>query len=126
GFDPLDFPEFLPNTFRKTPFSNFRVGVIFDEFSWIAWQGEFSLVELTPDNWESQIKEIDFLFIESAWQGNQGAWRYQIVGSGAPSPGIKEIVESCRANGIPTVFWNKEDPEHFSDFIATACLFDYV
>lgn len=126
GFDPLDFPEFHPNTFRKKPFSNFRVGVIFDDFSWTAWQGEFTLVELTPDNWESEINHIDFLFIESAWQGNQGAWRYQIVGSNAPSTGIIELVEKCNAKGIPTVFWNKEDPEHFSDFISTACLFDYV
>lgn len=126
GFDPMDFPEFVPNTFRKKPFSNFRVGVIFDDFSWTAWDGEFTLVELTPDNWESEINDIDFLLIESAWQGNQGAWRYQIVGTNAPSTGIVELVEKCKARGIPTVFWNKEDPEHFSDFISTACLFDYV
>lgn len=126
GFDPMDFPEFVPNTFRKKPFSNFRVGVIFDDFSWTAWDGEFTLVELTPDNWESKINDIDFLLIESAWQGNQGAWRYQIVGTNAPSTGIVELVEQCKAKGLPTVFWNKEDPEHFGDFILTARLFDYV
>lgn len=126
GFDPQDFPEFIPNTFRQRPFSNYRVGVIFDEFSWTAWDGEFTLIELTPNDWESEIDEIDFLFIESAWQGNQGGWRYQIVGSSAPSTAIIELVEKCKDKGIPTVFWNKEDPEHFSDFISTACLFDYV
>ena len=32
----------------------------------------------------------------------------------------------CQAEGIPTVFWNKEDPPNFDFFIDTAKLFDYV
>src|SRR5690606_11462591 len=36
------------------------------------------------------------------------------------------IVEWCRDRGVPTVFWNKEDPVHFATFLNVARLFDYV
>ena len=36
------------------------------------------------------------------------------------------MVEGCRRMGIPTVFWNKEDPVHFDNFIDAASHFDYV
>ena len=35
-------------------------------------------------------------------------------------------MEYCRAKAIPTVFWNKEDPPHFDDFIGAAKEFDFV
>jgi hypothetical protein len=36
------------------------------------------------------------------------------------------LLRLCRARGIPTVFWNKEDPVHFSTFLPLARHFDYV
>ncbi|MCK7580985.1 MAG: DUF3880 domain-containing protein [Chromatiales bacterium] len=43
---------------------------------------------------------------------------------------LLNILDHCRQEGISTVFWNKEDPTHFTDrvhdFIATAKEFDYV
>lgn len=126
GFDPQDFPDYIPNASKPKAFGQYRVGAILDDFSRMAWGSEFSLVLLTPDNWQSEIEGIDFLLVESAWQGNEGVWRYQIVGSAAPSETVKQVVVWCNEHNIPTVFWNKEDPEHFLDFIETAALFDYV
>src|SRR5699024_1051455 len=68
----------------------------------------------------------DLVFTESAWEGNGGSWKYHLVGATAPRPAIVELTAYCRDNGIPTVFWNKEDPPHFVDFLDTARLFDYV
>ena len=39
---------------------------------------------------------------------------------------LRELLQYCRSNGIPTVFWNKEDPPHFDDFIGAAKEFDFV
>jgi len=33
---------------------------------------------------------------------------------------------ACRRHGIPTVFWNKEDPAHFDDFVEVAGQFDVI
>lgn len=105
-----------------------RVGVIMDTFSASAWGCEFAVVELTPKGWRDELatSPIDLLFVESAWAGSGGAWRYQLTGSKAPSPELQSLVAHCRGHGIPTVFWNKEDPPHFDDFLDTARIFDRV
>lgn len=103
-----------------------RVGVIADAFTLEAFSHEWHHVELTPKQWRQQIGEIDLLFVESAWHGNKDAWQYQVTGTSAPSQALRDLVAACRGLGIPTVFWNKEDPTHFEDFIDTAALFDHV
>ena len=103
-----------------------RVGVILDDFSRMAFGFEWEQVELTPAGWREQVEGIDLLFVESAWHGNADAWQYHLTGSKAPWPALVELVEWCKAAGVPTVFWNKEDPAHFDDFLASARLFDHV
>src|SRR5699024_7191058 len=68
----------------------------------------------------------DLLLVDSAWHGSDDAWQYQLAGSKAPSQSLRELVAHCREQGIPTVFWNKEDPPHFEDFLDTGRLFDQV
>lgn len=113
---------------RGTRRPSVRVGVIMDTFSASAWGYEFAVVELTPTGWRAELaaSPIDLLFVESAWAGSGGAWRYQLTGSKAPSPELQALVAHCRERGIPSVFWNKEDPPHFDDFLDTARLFDRV
>ncbi|PWH06461.1 glycosyltransferase [Brachybacterium endophyticum] len=105
-----------------------RAAVILDDFSMLAWSYEMETIAVTPQEWRTQLAEqsVDLLLVESAWHGNSDAWQYQLTGSKAPSTPLRELVEHCRTQGIPTVFWNKEDPPHFEDFLATARLFDQV
>lgn len=125
-FDPIAMPTYEP-TVRKKAFEHLRVAVIMDDFSLQAWGHEFTTIEVTPKNWQEKLEEgFDLLFIESAWNGNHGAWQYQLTGSKAPSDAFRELVKACRDKDIPTAFWNKEDPPHFEDFLETAKLFDAV
>ncbi len=113
---------------RATRRPGVRVGVIMDTFSASAWGYEFDVVEVTPQGWREQLAAtpIDLLLVESAWAGSSGAWRYQLTGSKAPSEALRALVAHCREQGIPTAFWNKEDPPHFDDFLDTARIFDRV
>ncbi|MFD2757249.1 glycosyltransferase family protein, partial [Gulosibacter faecalis] len=124
-FDPLDVEPYVPNE-RPKAFGQLRVAVIMDDFSLQAWGAEFDTVVVTPSEWREQVQSVDLLFVESAWNGNRGAWQYQLTGSKAPSEALRELVAYCREQGIPSVFWNKEDPPHFDDFLDTAKLFDAV
>ena len=121
------YPSVKPGSSLATPPSApnypYTVGCILDEFSFAAWGPEFNLVPLQP---EETVPPIDFLLVEAAWQGNGGAWQYQLVGQNAPSPQLRDLIEQCRQRSIPTVFWNKEDPSHFEDFRGTAALFDVI
>lgn len=122
SFAPFSLPD------RSPRFPGLRVAVILDDFSALAWSQEFETVAVTPSGWREEIGSapVDLLLVESAWHGNKDAWQYQLTGSKAPSAPLRELVAHCRALGIPTVFWNKEDPPHFEDFLDTARLFDHV
>ncbi|MEU3330836.1 glycosyltransferase [Glutamicibacter creatinolyticus] len=104
------------------------VAVILDDFSAKAWSPEWNCVFIKPNSWQDELRthDFDFLFVESAWAANNKAWQYHLTGPTAPRPAFKEMVEAFKICAIPTVFWNKEDPPHFNDFLDTARLFDYV
>lgn len=124
-FDPWPPPRGSRNSEPSTSVA--RVGVILDDFSRSAFAPEWEQVALTPETWRDELTAgLDLLFVESAWNGNSGAWQYHLTGPTAPRPALVDLVEACRAAGVPTVFWNKEDPVHFDDFLDTAQLFDRV
>ena len=105
-----------------------RVGIIMDDFSAAAFSAEWSVVALRPDSWEQQLHDeaLSFVVVESAWAGNAGLWRGKITGPAGPSAVFLELVDGCRAAGLPAIFWNKEDPPHYEDFLPAAKLFDHV
>lgn len=108
--------------------TDLNVGVILDDFTRTALRFEWNLLELRREQWRDQLHEtrIDFLFVESAWNGNSGSWQYQLTSSSGPGAELVRLVAWCRSEGIPTVFWNKEDPPHYDDFLPAARLFDHV
>lgn len=113
---------------RPVTHPEIKVAIVADEFTIESFRYEWHLKLLSKENWREEVESFapDFLFVESAWEGNSGNWRYQLVGNSAPRDEIVQLVSFCRSNGIPTAFWNKEDPPHFEDFLKTASLFDYI
>ena len=65
----------------------------------------------------------DLVFIESAWKGEDGTWQ-GVISNNAQS--LIDMLKLTREMGIPSLFWNKEDPVHFSTFLAVAAQVDYV
>ncbi|MET3165339.1 UNVERIFIED_ORG: spore maturation protein CgeB [Arthrobacter sp. UYEF10] len=128
--DQNEPPSFAPHRVpdRAPRRNDLRVGVILDDFSAAAFAFEWNLLALRKDAWLQQLTEtkIDFLFVESAWNGNQGSWKFQLTGTSGPKPEFLALMEWCRENSIPTVFWNKEDPPHYDDFLPAARRFDVV
>lgn len=116
----------IVSTGRKPAFPSIRVGTILDDFSSQAFAFEWETVPLDRDGWLGQLSGLDFVFIESAWKGNSGSWSYQLTGTSGLKDDARELLTACTAKGIPTVFWNKEDPPHFEDFIEAASHFDWV
>lgn len=109
-----------------------RVAAVLDTFSEQCFAPECDLVTFRPDNWEAVLtrQPPHLLLVESAWQGNGGAWQYQVgryaYAESVGLPPLTALVAWCRERGIPTVFWNKEDPVHFDKFAQAAQLFDVV
>jgi glycosyltransferase involved in cell wall biosynthesis/spore maturation protein CgeB len=109
--------------------SNLRLALIADRFTTDSLGPDIELVRPTPDNWEELLtrQPVDALLVESAWEGNEGSWTRRVgYYSEEEIAPLRALVEHCRARGVPTMFWNKEDPVHFNRFEKTAALFDHV
>lgn len=124
---------------RSRRLSDLRVAAILDEFSYQSFLPECDLVALAPENWREQFDAAkpDFFLCESAWSGHDPSsrpWKGKIYASEnfdfENRAVLLDILDYCRARGIPTVFWNKEDPSHYGDvkhnFVSTAVLFDHI
>lgn len=124
---PVRAPAHEPRSSQRL-----TVASILDEMSAACFAPECDLVPLTLDGWADQLDEHqpDLLLVESAWQGNGGEWHYRIAKYPrkdlAGLPALRALIDGCRKRGIPTVFWNKEDPVHFDRFVDAAALFDHV
>lgn len=116
-----------------------RVGVICDQMTFDEFRQECRAVFITPQNWRAVLLETppDFLLCESAWHGTAGSggcWRGRIYRNHSVAfehrRALFDILEACKRRGIPTVFWNKEDPAFFGsrqyDFVDTALRFDHI
>lgn len=103
------------------------VATILDPFSELAFRYEWTQVPVHREGWAAQLEKAgaQLLFVESAWKGNEGAWQHAMQAN-APHADLVALVAWCRERGIPSVFWNKEDPPNYDRFIATAKLFDQV
>ncbi|EJN02279.1 DUF3880 domain-containing protein [Phyllobacterium sp. YR531] len=119
--------------------SELRVATILDEFSHGSFEGEFQSIPIEPDNWRElfEKQKPQIFFCESAWSGKDSVrrpWKGRIYSSvnfkNENRHVLLDVLAYCSANRIPTIFWNKEDPAHYSDkvhnFIETAKLFDFV
>jgi len=108
-----------------SPIAELKVACILDEFTFQSFFSEAGFYQLTPTRWQDEIEAIlpDFLFVESAWRGKDDLWGGKV---GHNSKEIRGLLEWCNTNQVPTLFWNKEDPVHFTSFLTTAAQFDYV
>lgn len=110
---------------RSTAQPELKIAGVMDEFTYHSYAPEAKILQLHPENWENQLVDFapDMLFIESAWQGLDGLWKTKISNA---KEEIQGAIEWCKKNGVPTLFWNKEDPVHFGTFLPIAGLVDYV
>jgi glycosyltransferase involved in cell wall biosynthesis len=102
---------------------------IADEFTAGCFRDDANLIQPRPDNWAALIKrdKPTLAFIESAWKGNYGSWQYRVAKyANKPGDEVKALSEYSRANGIPVVFWNKEDPVHHDKFMDSAKVADVI
>lgn len=102
---------------------------IMDEFTTGCFEKDVNLIQPRPDNWYALAEKYrpDLFFIESAWKGNFGSWQYRVANyTNKPGDEIAHICQYAKENGIPTLFWNKEDPVHHDKFMCSAKLVEHI
>lgn len=113
----------------KRSIDSLKIACIFDSFTMSCFESLCTLIKIKTNTWRYQLQQEkpDFLMVESAWHGNDDNWvkKVQYINENSIED-LKEVIKWCNKNNIPTVFWNKEDPVHYENFIETTKLFDYV
>lgn len=102
---------------------------VMDEFTTGCFEQDLNLIQPRPDNWYALLEKYkpELVFIESAWKGNFGSWQYRVAEySNKPGQEVAQLCKYAREKGIPTVFWNKEDPVHHDKFMCSAKLVDGI
>lgn len=104
------------------------VAAVLDEFSAAGFAYECRLVDVRRRGWRQLLEHArpSFLLVESAWRGAGETWRGQVQHAALTSGALQHLLQWCNRRGIPTVFWNKEDPAHFHRFIDAAAMFRLV
>ena len=105
------------------------LGLIADQFTTDTLASAVKVVPLSPENWREELanQPIDAMFVESAWKGNDWKWHRRVgYYSDEDFAPLSDLLAHCRAQGIPSLFWNKEDPVHFDRFRKAASLCDHV
>ena len=105
------------------------VAAILDTFTEHSLRYEVNLLLLSLKRWRAEMEQARpaCLLVESAFRGNSGEWQRRLIQyQDLEDNPLRELLNYCRSRGIPTVFWNKEDPPHFDDFIGAAKEFDFV
>ena len=107
------------------PRGRLRVAAIMDEFTESSFRPECQLLQLSLGGWQDELEAFrpELLFVESAHRGKDDQW-YNKVSHTCPE--LLGVIAWCRVNGVPTVFWNKEDPVHFDGFLTTAKQCDWI
>jgi hypothetical protein len=109
-----------------------RVALVADTLTQACMQPDVAVLDVTPQNYRRVLTLgcPDVLWIDAAWEGHQGRWKYQVAAypdhPQRSNAVLAEVVAFARSQGIPTVFWNKEDGVHFERFIDSAALCDHI
>lgn len=119
---------FMPSTAKYT----LNILCVLDDFTrkTLAMEPNVQLDFAHPKRLPLFFKKYDFLLVESTWLGNQTQWKYKVAAypehPERNNYSLAKLVNWAKNRNIPTIFWNKEDPFHFGQFIESAKLFDYI
>lgn len=126
----VNWPRVRPGKLASGGIS-WRLALVADEFTSALLAYDADVTNLTPANCLERLEteHFDLFMVESVWFGSEKSWdtlwKDAKVGNGLFLR-LVEAIACCRRRGIPTVFWNKEDPEHYELFLPIARLFDQV
>ena len=107
-----------------------RIGVICDTFFYesVCSAADFVYIPPVKATW-ADVKGIDVLLMVSTWSGLNGNEWVGFASAGTKHRALAmRLIAECRANGVKTVFYSKDDPPNFERFteIASACEFVFT
>ncbi|MBE1513883.1 glycosyltransferase [Nesterenkonia halotolerans] len=120
----------LPSTEAgvSRPPLDLRIGIICDRFLFDTYSGSAQLFPITPENWQDHVGEVDLLLVAATWRGHDG-FSWDNTSPEAPARRrllINTIIPAFRTAGAPPVYYGKEDPPDYRQFLDVARACDHI
>src|SRR5699024_2621326 len=108
--------------FRKI---DLDVGIICDEFLYESYKDAVNLhyINYNKDNIDV---DFDFVIIATTWKGIDGSWQNVSKGKSEERHHLYDLIHELQGRNIPTLFYSKEDPVNYDQFVEIAKECDYV
>lgn len=103
-----------------------NIGVICDEFMFHSLNGTSKIEYIKYDEEITVNQDYDIFLIVTSWKGIDNSWQYLANPEGKKRKQLIELIEAYKKEGIPTVFYSKEDPVNYDKFISIAAVCDYI
>ena len=123
------FTTALQRSEAPVDLADLTVGLIADTFTARAVSSAVRTVALPRHDWEETFRttRIDLVLVESAWSAPGQEWFHGVAYHGEEEAAdLRSLLGHARELGIPTVFWNREDPVHLRSFRLPAANFGTV
>lgn len=117
-----------PEAGVSRPKLDLRIGIVCDRFLYDTFTGLAGLTPITPANWEEHLGSVDLLLVAATWRGHDGA-AWDVTAPEAPRNRrllTGRIIPTYREQGVPTVFYGKEDPPDYQEFLDVARVCEHI
>lgn len=103
-----------------------NVGVICDEFLYYSLKDTANFVYI-PFSENMEVDEnLDVLLVVTSWRGLDHSWDYVANPNGRVRKALLDLIRLYRESGITTVFYSKEDPVSYDQYLSIAMECDHI
>lgn len=102
-----------------------NIGIICDEFLYSAYKDAANLHYINY-NKDGINQNFDFVIIATTWSGIDKSWQNVSKENSEERHHLYELIDELKERGIPTVFYSKEDPVNYDQFIGIAKQCNFV
>lgn len=101
-----------------------NIGIIADEFLFDSFKDVANFEYISRD--DQVIKDYDFVIFATSWRGIDSSWDGAAHPNNEKRQEMIELIEKYNKQGIPTIFYSKEDPVNFHLFKSLAKHCQYI
>lgn len=101
------------------------VGIICDEFLYESYKDAVNLHYINYNKDHIDI-DFDFVIIATTWKGIDGSWQNVSKDKSEERHHLYDLIHELQERNIPTLFYSKEDPVNYDQFVEIAKECDYV
>lgn len=102
------------------------IGIICDEFLYYSLKDTANFVYIPYTEQINVNTNLDLLLVVSSWRGLDHSWDYVANPNGSKREELIELIQAYKNNDVPTIFYSKEDPISYKEYLSLAQECDYI